>query len=233
MRVAVICIALFLTSPAFGEDQKDPREPTNPQALEHYRAGEAAFNRQDYAEASRRLSAAYEIEPMAKLVWSWAQAERMAGNCVSAVGLYKKYARESKSPKAAENANAAISLCERGRKQEVTERPPDERPTPSPWYQNKLGGALTAGGVVGVTVGITFLALSSGSESASKQEMFLDDYEAKLAEATFRLRFGGASLGLGIGLIAAGVTVYVLHDRNQRALTAGTDGRVVFVGARF
>jgi hypothetical protein len=219
MRVASLLIALAITTVAYAE------EPQKPEARDHYKAGAAAFTNQDFIEASQEFSAAYEIEPMPELLWSWAQSERLAGNCLTATGLYRKYAREAQKPTQAKAANDMIAKCER-------DVPPLE-----PWYKNKLGGALTATGVVGVTVGVTFLALASSSHSAANQILadkgYLDDYEAKLDEVTLRRRIGGISLGVGIAALGAGATIYFLHDRNQRSLTAGTDGRVVFVGARF
>ncbi|HEY5920744.1 MAG TPA: hypothetical protein VIV11_03695 [Kofleriaceae bacterium] len=230
MRIGVLVIALWLTSIAHAE------EPQKPEAREHLNAGGAAFTAGDYVEASKHFNAAYEIEPLPDLLWSWAQSERMAGRCVTAKGLYRKYAREAQTPSKVKAANDMIALCDKPVKPvKDARRTGESEPVQplGPWYTNKLGGALTASGVVGVTVGITFLALAAGSHSESKQETYLDDFDSKLDETTQRRWIGGVSLGVGIGLLAAGAGIYLVHDRNQRALTAGTDGRVVFVGARF
>ena len=220
MRVASVLIMLWLTAVARAD------EPKTPEARSHYTTAAAAFTNQQYGEASQHFAAAYEIEPLPDLLWSWAQSERLAGNCVTAIGLYKKYAREATKPSKAQAANEKIAVCER------------EAPPAPPWYKNKLGGALSATGVVGVTVGITFLALASSSHSEAlamnnNPNGVLEGFEDKLAETTLRRRIGGISLGVGIAALGAGVTVYILHDRKHRALSAGTDGRVVFVGARF
>ena len=228
MRVGPLVLVLCLTSIAHAD------EPQKPEALEHYKAGAAAFTNGEYTEASKHFSAAYELEPLADLLWSWAHSERLAGHCVTAKGLYRKYSREAQTPSKVKAANDAIKLCDHEPPKEQPKPKDNEQPeSPKPWYMNKLGGALSASGVVGVTVGITFLALASGSHSAAYQETYLDNFGGKLDETTLRRRIGGVSLGVGIGLLAAGVSVYLVHDQKQRALTAGTDGRVVFVGARF
>jgi hypothetical protein len=215
MRALLLLIAICLTSVAHAE------EPSNAVASAHFKQGVNAFNLQQYTEASDHFAKAYEIEPLADLLWSWAQAERFAGHCVTAMGLYRKYEREAQTPSKAAAARDMVALCA----QQV--------PAAKPWYTNKLGGALATGGVVGVGLGITFLVLSSSSRDASQGQMYLDDFEDKLDEATFRRRVGAVSLGLGTAALAGAIFVYVSHGREQRSLTAGTDGRVVFVGARF
>ena len=92
MRGAPILIALWLTAVAHAG------EPTKPAARDHYRAGAAAFQGGQYTEASQHFAAAYDIEPSADLLWPWAQSERLAGNCVTAAGLYRKWAREEQTP---------------------------------------------------------------------------------------------------------------------------------------
>jgi hypothetical protein len=215
MRLVWFLIALCISSVAFAD------EPKNPEALAQFRAAAAAYTSGKYLEASKAFSASYELEPILDSLWGWAQSERLAGRCVTAMGLYHKFAAQA--PTRSKTANEMIALCEK-------QLPPEQ----SPWYKNKLGGGLAAGGVIGVTIGITFLALASSSRSAADEQMYLDDFEAKLDEATTRRRIGAVSLSVGLAALGAGVTLYVLHDRKQRTtLTAGTDGRVVFVGARF
>jgi hypothetical protein len=216
MRAVSLLIAVCLSAVAYAE------EPQGVDARAQFQQGVAAFEAQQYSEASGHFATAYKLEPLADLLWSWAQAERFAGKCESAIELYRKYEREAVTATKAAAARDMIALCER-------QLPPPHKP----WYMNKLGGALTAGGVVGVTVGATFLALASSSRSAAKQETYLEDFDAKLEEATLRRRIGGISLGLGAAALAAGITVYVVTDRKQRSVAAGSDGRVVFVSARF
>jgi tetratricopeptide (TPR) repeat protein len=214
MRVAAVLVCLSSVAAA--------EEPERVDARAQFKQGLDAFAAHEYAQASAHFSAAYEIEPLPDLLWSWAQAERFGGKYERAIELYRKYEREAVTPTKAAAARDMIALCEQA-------LPPKREP----WYRNKLGGGLTIGGFVGATVGITFLALASSSESAAKQEMFLDDYDAKLEDATLRRRIGAISLGLGAGAIAAGITVYVMGEREQRRVSAGTDGRVVFVSGRF
>jgi tetratricopeptide (TPR) repeat protein len=214
MRITSLVLVIALGSIAHAG------EPERVEARAHFKQGLAAFDSHDYRQASAHFSAAYKIEPLPDLLWSWAQAERFAGNYESAIDIYRKFEREATTPTKAAAARDMIALCEQ-------QLPPPR----TPWYKNQLGGGLTIGGVVGVGVGITFLALASSSRSAAQQEMYLDDFQAKLDEATLRRRIGAVSLGLGAGAIAAGIMVYVM--REQRAVTAGTDGRVVFVGGQF
>jgi hypothetical protein len=213
MRVASLVIAMCLTSVAHAE------EPERVEARAHFKQGVAAFSDHQYSTASLHFEAAYKIEPLADLLWSWAQSERFSGHCETAIDLYRKYEREAQTATKASAARDMIALC-------AQQLPPPRKP----WYANRLGGALTATGAVGVITGITFLSLASSSRSAAKDEMYIDDFGDKLDEATLRRRIGAISLGVGAGVLAAGITVYAMSDRT---VSAGTDGRVVFVAGRF
>src|SRR5690349_18436380 len=124
MRLVTFLIAIAVTTVAYAD------EPKQPEARTHFKAGGAAFTNADFATASQEFSAAYQIEPMPELLWSWAQSERMAGHCVTAVGLYRKYAREATKPSQTKAANDQIAQCE-------AETPPPT--TTPPWYKDKLG----------------------------------------------------------------------------------------------
>lgn len=216
MRSLSLLIALCVSSLAHAD------VPKQPDAAAQFRAGVEAFQNKSYDEAREHFAKAYDIEPMPDLLWSWAQAERFAGNCVTAIGLYKKYEREAQTPSKASAARDMIGECEK--------QLPPKRPA---WYTSVLGDSLTAGGIVGIATGVTFLSLASSSRDAANQQMYLDDFAAKLDEATVRRRIGAISLTVGAAAVAAGITVYVIRGRHNREVAVGTDGRVVSFGGRF
>lgn len=216
MRSLPLLIALCVTSLAHAD------EPKQPDAAAHFRAGVDAFQSKRYDEAREHFAKAYDLEPLPDLLWSWAQAERFAGNCVTAMGLYKKYEREAQTPSKASAARDMIAECEK--------QLPPKRPA---WYTSVLGDSLAAGGIIGIAAGVTFFSLASSSHDAANQQMYLDDFETKLDEATLRRRIGAISLTVGVAAVAAGITVYVIRDRHNREVAVGTDGRVVSIGGRF
>nr|HEX4314945.1 hypothetical protein [Kofleriaceae bacterium] len=104
----------------------------------------------------------------------------------------------------------------------------------SPWYASTGGDALTAGGVVGIGVGVGFLAKASSSESAAKSAMLRGDFLRDLDDATSQRRIGAIALGAGVALAAAGIYLYVRHghEHGHGAMIA-TDGHTVAVAGSF
>jgi len=190
-------------------------------ASEHFQRGSAAYASKDFVTARSEFATAYELDPSSQNLWSWAQSERMSGRCAEALPLYRKYLGYATTPGKKKYTTQYIEVC--------------ESQLPPPWYTNKLGGALSVTGVIALGLGIGFVAASHATESAAYVEpKNIGEFEQKLDEAGTQRTIGAVSIGVGLALIAGGVTVYVLHTRgHEQQIVAGTDGRTVFVGARF
>src|SRR5262249_36522343 len=102
----------------------------------------------------------------------------------------------------------------------------DEAPA---WYTDPLGDGLAISGAIGIGVGVVFVVKASSSSAAAKREQFRDAFVADLDRATLQRRIGAASLAAGSALAIGGVLVFVFHRPAPHHLTAGTDGRSVFV----
>lgn len=213
-RISAIAVAMMLASQARADD---------PRANEHFQLGSTAYENKDFSTARREFAAAYELDPSSQNLWSWAQAERMSGRCEEALPLYRKYRDGATTPAKIKYATDYIEQCE------------SALPSPPPWYTNKLGGALAISGVVALGLGVGFVAVSHRTESdAYVSPANIGEFEKKLDEASTQRTIGAVSIGVGLALIAGGVTVYVLHGRqHEQPIVAGTDGRTLFVGARF
>ncbi|HTL36374.1 MAG TPA: hypothetical protein VL326_24745 [Kofleriaceae bacterium] len=215
------------------QGQEAPQQPEiskNPSVNEHFHTGVEAYKNHDYRSAAREFETAYKIEPIPTLLFTWAQSERLLGHCDKALPLYNKYLYSDINEKQTAAARDAIKLCP----QPVKDEPPPPVPHEGPvWYKDKLGGALTAAGVIGVGFGVVFFVKAAGTRSDANSEMFLDDFKRGLDDATTQRRIGAVSLTVGLALVASGVAVYVIHSKRDTKLVAGTDGHTVFVGARF
>jgi hypothetical protein len=213
-------------------EQKPPDISKNAAVNEHFHDGLAAYAKRDYKTASREFETAYKLDPLPVLLFTWAQSERLGGHCDKAVPLYNKYLYADINAKQKAETRDNIQRC--GGNVEApkkTELAVAESPR---WYKDKLGGALTVAGVVGIGVGVVYLVKASGTRSDADSAMFLDDFKSGLDDATTQRRIGAVSLTLGLGLVASGIAVYVIHDKqNKKKLVAGTDGRTEFIGARF
>lgn len=206
-------------------------------AKPHVEAGVKAYNAADYETAIREFELAYGIDEDSVLLYAWAQAQRQAGHCDKAIGLYRRYIESKPTDVQIEAANTGISLCDQmpavpPKPEKLPPPPPDPviQPPPSdspPWYKDQLGGGLVIGGVASLAIGATFLVLSSSSEDAANQGTraeFLDH----LDEATLRRRIGIVGLGIGLGLATAGIVRYSTRD-----VVVTASGTSVVVSGRF
>ncbi len=100
-------------------------------------------------------------------------------------------------------------------------------PQETPWYKDPLGDGLTAGGVVGIGVGIGFLVMASSSQSAANTATLRNDFVHDLDQATLDRRVGAVALVAGAALVAGGIYVYVRHAR------VATDGHSIAIAGSF
>jgi tetratricopeptide (TPR) repeat protein len=105
----VIALLLLLSGPALA--QREPRLPER--AARHLKAGIEAFERRDYDRAVEEFRAAYELAPEGRLLYSWAQAERLRGNCEEATRLYRKFLEGNTTLAQREATRAGLERCAR------------------------------------------------------------------------------------------------------------------------
>jgi tetratricopeptide (TPR) repeat protein len=247
-------LILALVAPRMAEAQGK----IDPQAQVHLDAALKAYEAKDWDAAIREFEQAYALDPKPALLYATAQAYRFANRCGKALELYRRYLTGKLTDTQIAAAKTGISLCEpkeappepkaepriEPNSESRIKLPPSEplaRPGPSiepaperrPWYTDGVGDALTAGGVVGIAVGATFLVMAGSSESAAKSAQFRDDFLRDLDDATQRKKIGWTSLGVGSALAVGGVLVYVLRDRGHPAVVGTTDGRAIYISGAF
>ena len=248
-------LILALVAPRMAEAQGK----IDPQAQVHLDAALKAYDAKDWDAAIREFEQAYALDPKPALLYATAQAYRFANRCGKALELYRRYLTGKLTDTQIAAAKTGISLCEPKEappepkaepriepKPEPHIKLPPSEPLPQqvpstepaserrPWYTDGVGDALTAGGVVGIAVGATFLVMAGSSESAAKSAQFRDDFLRDLDEATQRRKIGWTSLGVGSALAVGGVLVYVLRDRSHHPAVVGTtDGRAIYITGAF
>ncbi|HEY5925026.1 MAG TPA: hypothetical protein VIV11_25265, partial [Kofleriaceae bacterium] len=196
-------------------------------------AGVRAFEAKDYATASTELEAAYNLAPLSKLLFAWAQARRLGGHCDEAIPLYRRYLATKPTDQQIEAATTGMLLCERAQAPAPIARPPVLiRYEVAPWYRDEIGGVLAAGGIASVAAGVTFLVLASHSEDAAAVAPTRPAFLELIDEATFRRRIGWAGVGAGSALLIGGVARYLIHDEHARVEVAAT-GHSITLQARF
>jgi tetratricopeptide (TPR) repeat protein len=222
MRTLLLLIALV--SPAFADG-----------AADHIAAGKRAFADQRYAEAAAEFRAAYDLQPDPKLLYSIAQAQRMAGDCTGAIASYEAFIATKSDPKLSEFSKENIARCKEllakepppppppveqpaeppppappvEKPRETAMPPPVERPPApagaAPWYRDYVGDALLGGGAAAIVVGGVVWL---GGRSAARAANDASDYATFVAK-----RDAAASAvtkqAVGIGVGIAGVALAI------------------------
>lgn len=229
-----------------------PGEPLlrDPDAKAAFDAAQAAFEAEDFAEASKQLERAYMFEPEPELLYPWAQAQRNLGNCESAVDLYQRFIDTGPSERMAGLARQNIARCEETTAQrpgaapepepEVAAATDDEPPPPrvapdidaAPGSTKPVGHDIAAGVLVGVggAAAIVGAALLGTAARQAKKTYDVDDNATYLdmrAQTVTLQRAGIGMLVTGGVLVVAGVIRYgvVAKRRKNAAVATWWDGR--------
>ena len=99
MRSLFVAATLLVATHAYADEDMtglDDRtqqmaRSLNADARPHFVLGYKAFNAKDYKTATAEFEIAYRLDPEVPLLFTWAQSERLGGNCKHALELYQKY----------------------------------------------------------------------------------------------------------------------------------------------
>lgn len=199
-------------------------------------AGLARYSAGQYESAIVEFEAAFEIDPEPSLLFTWAQAERLAGHCDQAVPRYRRFIASKPSQAAIDLANNGISLCESQRTGGGGPPPPPPPPPRSergglPWYKNPAGGAVI-GGVACLGVSVGFFLASNGNRDRADHATTSDVFDDYLDVATTQRRIGVTFLVVGAGLLGGGIG-YHLYTRSSSRTVVGTTGTSLYIAGAF
>lgn len=226
-----LALAVLLI-PALAFAQSVP-EPTNPKAKAHWEAANAASADGKFELAFKELEAAYSIEPATFLLYSLAQTQRLAGHCDKALVYFKRYLYSDITPGQKDATRKAIRECEAQIKQDQPPPPPTQETQPDPWFKNPLGGALAGGSFIALSVSITFFVKSGNSQDRADKAATLGEWRVASEDAASQKTVGAVLLPVSLGLAAGAAYVYWRHGKQSSSTIVSTDGRSIFVGARF
>lgn len=231
------------------------------QAEKHFNRGLKLFNDKDFAGSAEQFSRAYEIDERFDIMFAWAQAERLAGNCTKAVELYTEL---RKVPDLSDDDQRALleglERCDAMSKpdpppdKEIKPDPPPDReiappapqplpppPEGSPWYKDPIGDALLVSGIVGVGLGGGLWLVSSLDASAADDATTYETHVELEGRARNRRILAIVTLGASAGLLGGAVFRYLTRDDGTGDGGAGTsaglwatpDGAGVAFGGSF
>jgi tetratricopeptide (TPR) repeat protein len=178
--------------------------------VDHYQVGKWLFERKRYAEAIEEFRVALSIAPRPAVLYSLAQAQRMLGDCTSAIDSYRAFLAGKPEAPLDDYARANIERCQQAGR---------ARREPSPWYRDAVGDALVGGGLVAGVVGA--LVWRSGRSAAaaladaSDYQRFVERQPAASSALT-KQRLGVAAMIAGGAAVIGGVVHFAVSARTPR-----------------
>lgn len=220
--------------------------PKNRDAAAKLEEGLSRYRAEDYPAAAEAFRQGYEIEADPTFLYTWAQAERLRGNCTEAVKLYTRFI-ESRPPEiqvqAAQEGKArcADALAERSTERETLDdeeldelaeaaEPEFSTPAPAPVVQRSDGAddaeppePWQRDPAAGALVGIGSAGLAAGIGLLVGGAVLRQRAPASYTEAQTQPRrvqaltiAGGVTLGIGAALLLAGGIRYGVLAKRQR-----------------
>ena len=127
LTLALVVIALVAHAAPAAAD-----EELSPAARGHLDRGVAYFGDKDYEAAITEFKAGYEIDPKPAFLYAWAQAERLSGDCASAVPLYERFIESEPDAERQEAAKKNLERCRTALGPEPAVPPPSPPTAPDP-----------------------------------------------------------------------------------------------------
>ena len=207
-------------------------------AKELFESGVSAYKAHDYEAAVKAFAAAYDADPRPDILFAWAQAERLGGDCAHAVIHYRKFLDGHPPSVQAKAAQGPLERCERVLATAppppapepaaepapappsppavvLTEKPPPPR-EPRRFYQDGLGDVLVGAGLAAAIAGGVLLATAGSPDDATTY----DEFQMRRDTAITHQRWGAIALGAGAALVVGGVTHWVIWSSGGETVVA-------------
>jgi hypothetical protein len=128
MLPRLLAVALTLAATAATAD-----EPASHEWRRHFQRGLQLFDEHRYALAIDEFRAGYAIEPRGELLYALGQAQRLGGDCPSAIATYRAFLAGAPTPQQSAVVQQNIADCEETlRRTTITPPPPPIVPLPPP-----------------------------------------------------------------------------------------------------
>jgi hypothetical protein len=208
-------------------------------------AGLAAYERKDFAQAQLHFERAHGLDPTPASLYAWAQAARGAGDCATAVGLYRRFIDEGASGDSREAAEKNEARCREILAQQpaptTVEPQPAAAPAPAPVVDtapsepsprarrrkpDAAGIALVSVGAAAVVAGAVCLGVGEGLRSKQASTRDYDEFDELDGRIDALHIAGGVTLGVGVVLAVVGaVRLGLARRRDQHVWLAPRFGR--------
>jgi hypothetical protein len=147
MRAAVVVVTIIVSTHSHAQ-----ATPTPSTAEDFFNAGQAAYDRGDYALAIDHWQVAYRLSNEPALLYNIAQAQRLAGDCARALSSYQQFIvgdpTSERLPLAKDFVRELAAEC----------GSPKPRVSPDPVTITRSGRVLKIAGLVTSSAGVSLVA---------------------------------------------------------------------------
>lgn len=247
MRSLIVAATLVVATHAYADEDMTGLDDRTQQmahsltaeARPHFVLGYKAFNAKDYKTATAEFEITYRLDPEVPLLFTWAQSERLGGNCKHAIELYQKYLYSDINRDQAAFTRERIHECGGDPNPNAnvnsspitsTDTSVAREPVRYVWYRDVPADVLASAGAVSLLAGLVLFNEARGTGNDAAAAFYLDDHERLRADSIRQRNLGIGATIAGALLGGAGVALYVYHGK-RAAMT--TDGRGVALAFRW
>jgi tetratricopeptide (TPR) repeat protein len=243
---SLVVIAMLV--PALAAAQPRPMTAAAQHELER---GRALFEAKQYAAAISAFDAGFAIDPHPDFLYGKAQAQRLGGDCRSALATYDAFLATKPPDKEARKARLNIERCAQVLAASTplparTDPPPaahEPVAAPSPgappatgeaprtdvvetrpavWWRDRPGLVLAGGGAVALATAGTFALLARSAAASAGDAGSRPEYDGLVADHDRDRTTAGVAAAIGAVLVGAAVVRFVwVSQRADRRIIAG------------
>lgn len=235
--LASLVLLALTAGPAFADESPGSAAELVERADTHLRRGVEFYAEKQYELAIIEFRAGYGIDPRPEFLFALAQAERLSGDCASAVVYYQRFLDTGPDANQTEAARINMRRCTRALEsaprqsrpradartlaeaEEASEPAPPVTPpmtavpsAPAPWYRDPVGMGLLGGGVVSLVASGLFLDAKAGAEADARDADDYGAYVAHIERARSRRNLALVTGGIGAALLTGAIIRYVTRD---------------------
>ncbi len=230
-----LCLAFALPSLAHAQEdaaedaEKGAKAPLKIEAEKHFNLALKHYEAEEYKDAAKQLGLAHGIDARTHILFAWAQAERLSGNCDGATKLYHRLRKSKLQDQDKLGVLEGLERCgafeEADKVQKKAEK---EARAGTPWYSDWIGDTLLVSGLIGLGVGASFWQISSTEESDAMKAFTFESHRDLEDRAESHRQASILALSVGGALVAGSIARYITRDNGARK---GTEVAPISVSA--
>lgn len=259
-RVACVCVLVcawaVFCSGAVARAQTAIGRPTKPEAVAHFKQGNAHYKVRDFEKAVEEYKAGALIEASAIFDYNLGQCYRQLGKYEDAIWHYERYLHSGiATAQESDSIKHWITQMKAEIEQQAKSTPPTEpatmqpegqpaiiqplavQKTVEPWHRDAFGWGITGAGLMVSSIGAVLLVDAASLRRDANKAPSQQEQNALHGKADTRSLAGGIVLAVGGGLLVTGIVKLAIHDQEERTTSTswmiGLSPTGIFASGRF